>query len=76
MKTTLLIIIGCSLLGAAGCATRSEGPAERIGRSMDEIADEVEDLGDDLGERRRNRRIERGRFYDDDPYWDDDRGYD
>lgn len=49
--TTLVVLIS---LGA--CASKPAGPAERIGRGIDDIAKGLQDMGDTWGENRNNPR--------------------
>ncbi|MFM1848744.1 MAG: hypothetical protein RL417_2218 [Pseudomonadota bacterium] len=81
-----VLVLGVSIL--SGCIHKPEGPAERIGRSIDEISSAIDDMGrDDDAQRDRIRRererrdreaaLRRERFDRDDDRFDDpyrDRG--
>ncbi len=52
-----IICGGALLVGIVGCIHKPEGPAERIGRSIDEISSAIDDMGrDDETQRDRIRR--------------------
>jgi hypothetical protein len=85
VRTTAFLSLGSLILAAAllsSCA-KPEGPAARLGRSIDEISDSLGDLSDDWTAKDRERalqeknRVDNSRDYyrdreipDHDPYYD------
>lgn len=82
MKPALALIVFTLILSA--CSAREpQGPAERIGRGIDEIAKGLREAGDQMGQQEKEeqaRRKELERRYDDrrydDTYYDDRRDSD
>lgn len=75
MKRLSAVGLSLAVLAFSSCSIKEEGPAERLGRSLDELSESVRDIGDDWESDRDRRARERYEAERRDPYYDDERRY-